>query len=110
MDDGLPRISWRGDSALFAVSFLSKETNVRLFKVFSREGVLQYTSELAAGLEENLAWKPSGNLIATTQRFPNKHVVSFFEKNGLKHREFSLPFEPKEILVSISEPFELHEN
>ncbi|XP_046749478.1 putative elongator complex protein 1 [Diprion similis] len=98
-DDGLPRVSWRGDSMLFAVSFLTKETNVRLFKVFSREGVLQYTSEPSSGLEENLAWKPSGNLIAITQRFPNKHVVSFFEKNGLKHREFTLPFEPKEIMV-----------
>ncbi|XP_012256785.2 putative elongator complex protein 1 [Athalia rosae] len=98
-DDGLPRISWRGDGTLFAVSFLSKETNIRQFKVFDRKGVLQFTSEPCTGLEQNLAWKPSGNLIATTQRFPNKHVVSLFEKNGLKHREFTLPFEPKEILV-----------
>ena len=85
------RITWKGDSTMFAVSFINKETNTRQFKVFSREGTLQYTSDLLDGLEKNISWKPSGNLIATTQKLPNKHVVAFFEKNGLKHREFALP-------------------
>ncbi|XP_046821517.1 elongator complex protein 1 isoform X2 [Vespa crabro] len=64
-----------------------------------REGILQYTSELSNNMEESLSWKPSGNLIATTQKLINKHVVSFFEKNGLKHREFLLPFETKNVTV-----------
>lgn len=34
--------------------------------------------------------RPSGNLITSTQRLPQKHDVVFFEKNGLRHGEFSL--------------------
>jgi elongator complex protein 1 len=39
-------------------------------------------------------------LIASTVRRPNKHEVAFFEPNGLRHGEFTLPFETKEIRVS----------
>ncbi|XP_043471428.1 putative elongator complex protein 1 [Leptopilina heterotoma] len=90
-DDGKPRVTWNGDGAMFAVSFINNESEARQFKVYNRENVLQYTSELLDGLEENISWKPMGNLIATTQKQPNKHVVALFEKNGLKHREFALP-------------------
>lgn len=63
---------------------------IKRFKVFDREGHLQYTSEKQQGLESNLCWRPSGNLIATTQKLADKHLVSFFEKNGLKHGEFDI--------------------
>ena len=52
-----------------------------------------------AGLEHPLVWRPSGNLIAATQRFgfegggagrEGRHDVIFFERNGLRHGEFSL--------------------
>lgn len=99
-DTGAASITWRGDGTLFAVTFLNKDTNARHFKVFNREGVLQWTSELTNGLEVHLSWKPSGNLLATSQRLPNKHVIALFEKNGLKHRDFSLPFLPNEIQVN----------
>ncbi|XP_017891228.1 elongator complex protein 1 isoform X2 [Ceratina calcarata] len=99
LDDGLCRISWRDDGSLFAVSFLHHESKARQFKVFDREGILQYTSEFINGLEEPLSWKPSGSLIATTQVSQNKHLVALFEKNGLKHREFALPFKLKEVKV-----------
>ena len=46
-----------------------------------------------------ISYRPSGNLIASTQRRPNKHDVIFFEKNGLRHGEFTLPFKPKETKV-----------
>lgn len=82
-------ISWRGDGNLFAVGFVIE--GIRRFKVFDREGNLQYTSEKQPGLEANLSWRPSGNLIATTQKLPEKYLVSFFEKNGLKHGEFVIP-------------------
>uniref|UniRef100_A0A0C9R4C0 Elongator complex protein 1 n=2 Tax=Fopius arisanus TaxID=64838 RepID=A0A0C9R4C0_9HYME len=98
-DTGTCSVTWRGDGTLFAVTFLNKSDDARHFKVFNREGVLQWTSELTSGLEENLSWKPSGNLLASTQRLPNKHVTALFEKNGLKHREFSLPFLPNETHV-----------
>ncbi|XP_066585259.1 elongator complex protein 1 isoform X2 [Prorops nasuta] len=98
-DDGLPRITWRADGSSFAVSFLHPENQIRLFKIFNREGIVEYTSELASGLEEPISWKPNGDLIAVSQRLINKHVIALFEKNGLKHREFALPFETGEVLV-----------
>ncbi|CAH2087106.1 unnamed protein product [Euphydryas editha] len=82
-------ISWRGDGSLFAVAFAME--GIRRFKIFDREGNLQFTSEKQHGLEANLSWRPSGNLIATTQKQNDKHLVSFFEKNGLKHGEFVIP-------------------
>jgi elongator complex protein 1 len=60
---------------------------------------LQSTSEPVAGLEHPLAWRPSGNLIASTQRFgfegggvgrEGRYDVVFFERNGLRHGEFGL--------------------
>lgn len=83
------KISWRGDGELFAVGF--KMEGIRRFKVFDRDGNLQYTSEKQPGLQANLAWRPSGNLIATTQKLTDKNIVAFFEKNGLKHGEFIIP-------------------
>ncbi|XP_059055717.1 elongator complex protein 1 isoform X2 [Achroia grisella] len=83
------RITWRGDGHLYAIGFTMD--GIRRFKVFDREGNLQYTSEKQQGLESNLAWRPSGNVIATTQRLSDKYVVTFFEKNGLKHGEFIIP-------------------
>lgn len=83
------KISWRGNGDLYAVGFTMD--GIRRFKVFDREGHLQYTSEPHQGLEANLSWRPSGNVIATTQKLPDKYVVAFFEKNGLKHGGFTIP-------------------
>ena len=37
--------------------------------------------------------------MATSQRRPNKHDIAFFEKNGLRHGEFTLPFGVIEVKV-----------
>ncbi|KZO97412.1 IkappaB kinase complex, IKAP component [Calocera viscosa TUFC12733] len=98
-DDRLARISWRGDSQFFSVS--SVDEGKRVIRVYSRTAALQNTSEPVPGLEHTLAWKPSGALIASTQRFGNlslglglgregRHDVVFFERNGLRHGEFTL--------------------
>lgn len=100
-DDRLPRISWRGDGAFFVVSSLEsvEALDRRVLRVYDRQGVLQNTSEPVAGLEHGLSWRPSGNLIASTQRFgfegggvgrEGRHDVVFFERNGLRHGEFAL--------------------
>jgi elongator complex protein 1 len=101
-DDGLPRVSWRGDGAYFVVSSLPKSTNARgrILRVYSNEARLQSTAETVAGLESNLSWRPSGNLIASTQKEiragpsdtqrTGKHGVVFFERNGLRHGGFNL--------------------
>lgn len=99
LDDGQPQISWKGDGSLFAISMVRPEANSRKILIFSRDAVLQYTSEPAGGLEEAMSWQPSGSLIAVSQRFPNKHVIAFFEKNGLRHGEFSLPFAQNECKI-----------
>uniref|UniRef100_A0A665V8G8 Elongator complex protein 1 n=1 Tax=Echeneis naucrates TaxID=173247 RepID=A0A665V8G8_ECHNA len=91
-DDRRPRVTWRGDGQLFAVSAVCPQTGARKVRVWNREGILQATSEPVNGLEQALCWKPSGSLIASTQRHPNKHSVVFMEKNGLLHGDFTLPF------------------
>ena len=103
-DDALPRISWRGDGTFFVVSVLSldgpeADLRRRTLRMYDRRGVLQSTAEDVAGLEHAIAWRPSGNLIMSTQRFgfegggagpARRHDVVFFERNGLRHGEFSL--------------------
>lgn len=98
-DDHAPKVTWRGDGQLFAVSVVCPETGARKFRVWNREFSLQSTSEPVAGLGPALAWKPSGSLIASTQDKPNQQDVVFFEKNGLLHGQFTLPFLKDEVKV-----------
>ncbi|SPO43490.1 related to IKI3 - Subunit of RNA polymerase II elongator histone acetyltransferase complex [Moesziomyces antarcticus] len=111
-DDGAPRISWRGDGAFFAISslepFYSPDAPTswhRVIRIYSRTGALSATSDAGVrGISQALAFRPIGNLIASTQRFgpsdldghmwaqgrKGRHDVVFFERNGLRHGEFSL--------------------
>lgn len=109
-DDGLPRVSWRGDGAYFVVSSLARQTpqsgKGRVLRVYSNEARLQSTAEIVAGLEPSLSWRPSGNLIASTQneiragpsdtQRTGKHGVVFFERNGLPHGGFNLRGEDRD--------------
>lgn len=99
-DDQKPQITWRGDGQFFAVSVVCPETGARKVRVWNREFALQSTSEPVAGLGPALAWKPSGSLIASTQDKPNQQDVVFFEKNGLLHGQFMLPFLKDEVKVN----------
>ncbi|KAI8813969.1 IKI3 family-domain-containing protein [Cladochytrium replicatum] len=91
-DDGCTRVSWRGDGAYFVCSSITgtRGSQRRILRVYNRECVLQSSSETVDQLEHSLNWRPSGNLIASTQRHPVRHDVVFFERNGLRHGEFSL--------------------
>ncbi|KAJ3416474.1 hypothetical protein HDV05_001632 [Chytridiales sp. JEL 0842] len=89
-DDGMPRISWRGDGDYFICSIIDPVDEKRVLRVYNREGTLQSTSEPVPLLEHALSWRPAGNLIASTQRLPHRHDVVFFERNGLRHGEFTL--------------------
>lgn len=107
LDEGLIKISWRGDCEFFAVSTLestveeaSHDTLRRVIRVFSREGELDSVSEAVDGLEHNVAWRPSGSLIASTQRFQDPDgddvlQVAFYERNGLRHGEFNTRLDPE---------------
>lgn len=93
-------IIWRGDSEYFAVSFVAELG--RQFKVYDKEGKLQFTSEKSNGLEAAVCWRPSGTWIAIPQVLPNKYIIALFEKNGLKHREIVLPFKSIEVNKSVT--------
>ncbi len=99
-DDLKIRVAWRDDGQYFAVSHVCGD-QVRRIRVFSREGKLQSTSESVKKLGHSLAWKPCGGaLIASSVTLNNgKDVVGFFEKNGLRHGEFSLPPSASSMLV-----------
>uniref|UniRef100_A0AAQ5X716 IkappaB kinase complex-associated protein n=1 Tax=Amphiprion ocellaris TaxID=80972 RepID=A0AAQ5X716_AMPOC len=51
-DDRRPRVTWRGDGQLFAVSAICPQTGAMKIRVWNREGVLQATSEPINGLEQ----------------------------------------------------------
>ncbi|THH05467.1 hypothetical protein EW145_g4776 [Phellinidium pouzarii] len=109
-DDKRARISWRGDGAFFVVSAFEAPNSSdgrarRVLRVYDRQGAFQIAAEPVAGLEHTLSWRPSGNLIASSQRFgfegggagkAGRHDVVFFEKNGLRHGDFSLREEGKD--------------
>jgi elongator complex protein 1 len=94
-DDSRVSISWRGDGAYLAISTIEAATR-RINRVYSREGVLDSVSEPVDGLEGGLSWRPSGNLIAGIQRLEERIDVVFFERNGLRHGQFSLRLTPEQ--------------
>ncbi|XP_067666360.1 elongator complex protein 1-like [Haliotis asinina] len=98
-DDQCPRISWRGDGQFFVVSSISPQTGGRQLHVWTRDCSHHSSSEPVDGLEQPLAWRTSGSLVACSQMRPNKHDVVFFEKNGLRHGEFTLPFPVNKVKV-----------
>ena len=98
LDDGRVTISWRGDGQFVAVnSILDAELKRRIIRVYSRDGVLESVSEPVNGLEGTLSWKPSGQIIAGVQRQDERVDVVFFERNGLRHGDFSLRLDKEEM-------------
>ncbi|KAJ5673873.1 hypothetical protein N7462_009312 [Penicillium macrosclerotiorum] len=94
-EDASTTISWRGDGAYVAVTTV-EEASRRVIRVYSREGTLDSVSEPVDGLEGALSWRPSGNLIAAIQRLDDRIDVVFFERNGLRHGQFTLRLTPEE--------------
>ncbi|KAK4667213.1 putative elongator complex protein 1 [Podospora pseudopauciseta] len=88
-DDGRCTISWRGDGAYVAVNFLQQGQR-RVIRVYNRDGELDSVSEPVDGLEGALSWRPEGNLMAGIQRLSDRIDVVFFERNGLRHGQFTL--------------------
>ena len=89
-------ISWRGDGAYLAVNSVEPDTR-RIIRVYSRGGTLDSVSEPVDGLEAGLSWRPAGNLMAGIQRLKDRIDVVFFERNGLRHGQFSLRLEMEEM-------------
>ncbi|KAG5999936.1 hypothetical protein E4U43_001789 [Claviceps pusilla] len=96
-EDGSTTISWRGDGAYVAINSV-QEGNRRVIRVYSREGELDSASEPVDGLEGTLSWRPSGNLMAGVQRLSDRIDVVFFERNGLRHGQFTLRSPGRDVL------------
>ncbi len=92
-DDRRARICWKTDSEYFVVHYIDLNTASRKFQVFNCEGVLHSTIENNVNiLDTPISWRNSKLLITSSiQRF-NKHEIIFFERNGLAHGGFVLPF------------------
>ncbi|KAI0194858.1 IKI3 family protein [Xylaria flabelliformis] len=88
-DDGKTSISWRGDGAYVAINAIEDGVR-RVIRVYSRDGVLDSASEPVDHMESALSWRPAGNLMASIQRIEDRVDVIFFERNGLRHGQFSL--------------------
>ena len=108
-DDGLPRISFRGDAAFFAISSLDSYPDSsfarRQVRIYSRDAMsnfapkLSATSESLPGLEGPISWRPSGNLLSGLVRYgyegggdgkEGRWEVAMLERNGLRHGGFEL--------------------
>ena len=101
-------ISWRGDGRYFACSSTHARTNETTIKVWERERVVvesacetrtatSGTPATLAGAGRRgsppLAWQPRGALIAAAGRIEGEDsdCVVFYERNGLRRGEFTLP-------------------
>ena len=47
-------------------------------------------------------FRPSGNLIVSSQRLPHRHDIVFIERNGLRHGEFTLREKTNHKLLEVS--------
>ena len=96
LDDGeTMTLSWRGDGAYVALSAVERiggegSAVRRVVRVYARQGTLDGVSEPVDGLEGALSWRPEGNLMAGVQRLKDRVDVVFFERNGLRHGQFTL--------------------
>ncbi|EGC35070.1 hypothetical protein DICPUDRAFT_79181 [Dictyostelium purpureum] len=89
----IPIISWRGDGQYFSCTSFDSATNSIQLRVWERSLQLHSMNETSvAGLENQISWRPSGSLIAVSHRLEQnkRHDISFFERNGLKHGEFTI--------------------
>ena len=107
-DLGESNISWRGDGTYVAVNSCSASPR-RVIRVYSREGELDGVSEPVDYMEGALSWRPAGNLMASVQRLEQRIDVIFFERNGLRHGQFSLRLSEEEMNTWASK-LELHWN
>ncbi|KAI4149351.1 MAG: hypothetical protein LQ340_004684 [Diploschistes diacapsis] len=92
-------ISWRGDGAYVAVNSPLASSR-RVIRVYSREGELDGVSEPVDFMESALTWRPAGNLLASVQRLEERVDIIFFERNGLRHGQFSLRLSEEEMETS----------
>jgi IKI3 family len=94
-------VSWRSDNAHFAISYLEENASanlkrrvVRIFNYKLEEPRLGRNEDnsFVNGLHGDISWSSDHALIASGTSLPsrNRLQISFFETNGLRHRELIL--------------------
>ncbi|KAM3717585.1 Elongator complex protein [Dirofilaria immitis] len=81
-------LAWNGDANYVAVSYVDNETNSRRFCVFDHESELISHLEQVSNVEETLAYRPTGNLIAASRCDDDKREIIFYERNGQRRSKF----------------------
>ena len=94
-DDRNYRIAWRPDGLHFVVDFVNLSNGCRDFRVFNRSGSFYSIMEATSGMGQALAWRPYsvGGFIASPCQVGDNAKIIFFERNGLRHGHFEMPFE-----------------
>ena len=91
---------WRHDNQYLALSTCDASTSQRNLRVWTQDltlhGVGRHEDNTnVANLRPGLTWNPDGSIIAIPQTVRDKLQIVFFERNGLRHREFLIPhFDP----------------
>lgn len=116
MLDSAAQFSWRADGDFFVLNYqtvnghksLTKDVMMVTFVSASKsdpieDGLVQSVSEKGrVKMSHLVAWQPSGSIVAggdfVIQKEEKVQRVIFWEKNGLRHREFELPKTVVEIL------------
>ncbi|CAG9532078.1 unnamed protein product [Cercopithifilaria johnstoni] len=81
-------LAWNGDANYVVVSYVEQETNFRRLCVFDHEGELISHLQQISNVEETLAYRPTGNLIATSRCDGDRREIIFYERNGQKRSKF----------------------
>ncbi|VDK82896.1 unnamed protein product [Litomosoides sigmodontis] len=81
-------LAWNGDANYVAVSYIDNETSFRRSCIFDREGELISHLQPVSNVEETLAYRPTGNLIATSRCDSDKREIIFYERNGQRRSKF----------------------
>nr|CRZ25476.1 Bm638 [Brugia malayi] len=81
-------LAWNGDANYVAVSYVDNLTNFRQFCVFDHEGELISRLQQVSNVEETLAYRPTGNIIATSRYDSDKREIIFYERNGQRRSKF----------------------
>ncbi|VDM09694.1 unnamed protein product, partial [Wuchereria bancrofti] len=81
-------LAWNGDANYVAVSYVDNLTNFRQFCIFDHEGELISHLQQVSNVEETLAYRPTGNIIATSRCDNDKREIIFYERNGQRRSKF----------------------
>ncbi|EKX33336.1 hypothetical protein GUITHDRAFT_120499 [Guillardia theta CCMP2712] len=83
-------VSWSADGMKFVLLLQTEDLSSSYVLVLDRQGNIEAESEVMQDMDDCVAFKTDGSLIAACQRRSGGKQIIFFEPNALRHYEFSL--------------------